>query len=76
MFTLYIWDTDDEGGIGVCLTEKFETGGSCRKEYIDEFNTKEELAELLMEYFSEDYETSEDALEEADYLFRWCEENM
>jgi hypothetical protein len=74
MYTLFIWGTDDESSIGVCHTDNFKADDSCHKEYIDEFNNKEELAELLMEYFTEYYETPEDALEEATDLLYWCEE--
>lgn len=62
-FTLYSWQSDDEGGEGVCLSEKFTTnvgyqpwtGWRAMPSYkIGEFGTVEELENLLKD-FHEDY---------------------
>jgi hypothetical protein len=55
-FTVYAWIADDEGGLGVCLSEEFtssvgyhpESGWRAKpSEKIGESDTMEELAEII-----------------------------
>ena len=56
-YTLYAWRSDNEGGIGVCLSDKFtpmtgyqpETGWRAEpSEKIGEFSNIDELIEVLL----------------------------
>ena len=76
-YTVYAWRADDEGGLGVCLTEKFSpsldynpsSGCNARPSVkIGEFDTIEELAEVLYEDNPVWYESKENALKEAGWL--------
>lgn len=78
-FTVYAWCADDEGGLGVCLTKKFspkrsyypESGWRAQpSEKIGEFDTVEELAEVLYADVNESYYTMQDALKDAKDLTR------
>ena len=81
-YTLYLWRTDDEGGYGMVESEKFspsfdyhpETGWRAQPSVkIGEFNTVDELADLLMVKYPE-YYTHESAEQEANFMFRAHEE--
>lgn len=80
-FTVYSWRTDDEGDIDVCLTEKFSpslkydpySGWRARPSIkIGEFDTVDELADVLFADSPEFFETKENALTEAMYLYNKC----
>ena len=80
-YTLYLWRTDDEAGYDMVESERFspsydyrpETGWRAKPSVkIGEFNTIEELAELLMKEDPE-YLTSELAMKDATAIFQWHE---
>lgn len=75
LYTFYAWRTDDEGGCDVCKREEFsptlryhpESGPWARHSIkIGDFNTLEELAEIIFEEFKDCFGLSrEAALEDA-----------
>ena len=82
-FTLYAWHADDEGGIGICESVNFtpsigyypETGCWARpSEKISEFDTAQELAQLLYECDPDLYLSANDALDEAYLMIQEKEE--
>ena len=82
-FTLYAWRADDEGGIGICESVNFtpsigyhpETGCWARpSEKIGEFDTAQELAQLLHECDPDLYLSANDALDEAYLMIQEKEE--
>lgn len=77
-FTVYAWYADDEGGLAVCLTEKFipslgynpMSGWRAKpSEKIGEFNTIDELADVLFKDDPEWYESKENAMQEAKWMY-------
>lgn len=66
-YTLFIRNNYDEE-LGVCYSDEFQ---DTDKSFVDEFNTEEELSELLMEYFPDNYDSPTDAMEEANDLLYW-----
>lgn len=82
-FTLYAWRADDEGGIGICDSANFtpsigyhpETGCWARPSVkISEFDTAQELAQLLHECDPDLYLSANDALDEAYLMIQEKEE--
>ena len=68
-FTVYEWSIDDEGGFGICLTNKYSDDINSplfdrTQDKIGEFNTVDELAELLYNYNPEYYNSVSNAYEE------------
>lgn len=77
-FVVYAWNSDNEGGFGICRTEQFspllgyqpESGPWARpSQKIGEFNTVEELARLLFDSCSGYYVSFEEAATDAERLF-------
>lgn len=79
-YTLFYWQSDDEGGYGICPKEEFtpkkcfnpDSGWRARpSERIGDFSTNEELAELFLPdytpYMGEE-EAKKEALAEAEYI--------
>lgn len=73
-YTVYSWYADDEGGLGVCLTEEFNpslgynplSGWRAKpSEKLGEFNTIEELTDIIFDSDPEWYGTKEYAMEDA-----------
>ena len=48
LYTFFAWGTDNEGGYGVCKRERFRKTPGCAKEKIGDFNTLEELIDLML----------------------------
>lgn len=80
-YTLYLWHTDDESGYDMVESERFspsydyhpETGWRAEPSVkIGEFNTVEELAELLIKEDPK-YWTPELAMQDATAIFQWHE---
>lgn len=78
-YALYSWCADDEGGYGVCLSEKFtpnlnynpQSGWRARPSVlVGNFNTVEELADLLIADWPEYYDTKEFAIAEAQNMMK------
>lgn len=74
-YTFYEWCADDEGGTGVCLTNEYQPNlGGYKTFKIGEFDTVEELANVLLEeypitkYPGTGYNDFQEALEEAEEL--------
>ena len=74
LYTFYAWRTDDEGGYDVCRKYEFSPSLRYRPESgpwarpsrkIGDFNTLEDLTELLLENFKECYSSREIAAEDA-----------
>ena len=70
-FTLFEWFSDNEGGIGTCKSEEFDPIAMCDPESgwnalpaekIGEFDTIQELAQLLLENYSDLYSDMDDAM--------------
>lgn len=71
-FTLYDWREDTEGGIAICESKDWspnldyypESGHDARPSVkLGEFDTVEELEELLNKYFPDDENNHEDAIQ-------------
>ena len=84
MYTLYYWDSDNEGGIAICRTEEFspernfqpETGCRARPSVaIGEFNTVEELGELIFSEYGDDM-SKEECYDEAEMLLYWYKRGL
>jgi hypothetical protein len=80
-FTVYSWRADDEGGIDVCLTNEFNpslrynpySGWRARpSKKIGEFNTIDELADVLFANNPEFFETKENAIQDAKWMYSNC----
>lgn len=77
-FIVYEWRTDDEGGFGVCLINNYSDDihnplFDRTRDKIGEFNTVDELAELLYNNNPEYYGSVSNAYEEdAKHLFNRC----
>ena len=76
-YTFYEWYADDEGGTGVCLTNEYHHNLDGNKTFkIGEFNTVEELANVLLaeypitKYPGTGYDDFQEAFEEAKELFQ------
>lgn len=83
-FTFYYWQSDDEGGYLICRTEEFspkrnfqpDTGWrAIPSQKVGEFNTVEELAEIIFDEMGSDL-TMEECLEEAKMYFQWYQEDL
>ena len=83
-FTFYWWQSDDEGGYAICKTKEFspkrnfqpDTGWRARPSVkVGEFNTVEELGELIYENNNGEF-SKEDCYDEADLLFTWYLEDL
>ena len=77
-FSVYVWKSDDEGGFGICRAEQFSSSLGYRPESgqlarpsqkIGEFNTVEELAEILFDSSNDYYASFEEATADAEQLF-------
>ncbi len=87
-YTFYYWESDESAGYRVCLTEEFspqkdyrpETGWGARPSIkVGEFNTLEELADIIFEEFKSDTGegmTEEDCWEDAEVFFSEYKESL
>lgn len=81
-YTLYAWFADDEGGTAVCLTKDFtpmrnynpESGcHAMPSEKLGEFNTLDELSQLLFDTSDGYYISVDEARkEDGEYFFQVC----
>ena len=64
-FALYAWEFDGEGGYAVCKTEEFHKPYGYKVAKLGEFNSREELVQLLI---ADGYCTAEEAENDATSL--------
>lgn len=82
-YTFYWWQSDDEGGYAICRTEEFSPKRNFQPESgwrahpsvkVGEFNTVEELGELIYEENKGEIVKSV-CYEDAEMLFYWYKED-
>lgn len=69
-YVVYDWFSGDEGGQGVCLTSEYKPNfNGLNTDKIGEFDTVEELADILNSSFPDWYVDFQEALQDAKDLF-------
>lgn len=69
-YVVYDWFSGDEGGQGVCLASEYKPNfNGLNTDKIGEFDTVEELADILNSSFSDWYVDFQEALQNAKDLF-------
>ena len=69
-YVVYDWFSGDEGGQGVCLKSEYKPNfNGLNTDKIGEFDTVEELADILNSSFPDWYVDFQEALQDAKDLF-------